>query len=98
MNLKQTVLNEMYNQLNEVTTSDLEKLLKTHDFTFARSDDNRKYQAGSTNYSKIVTTLRSLYSNGTSKSKLQSIWKKYAPNGINMPSLETPAKSNGKWE
>lgn len=65
--------------ISENTLSDLEKKLKSHDWWYAYSDDNRKYTNGRANWFEITKMIRVMKGN----KEVEKLWNKYVPKDFN---------------
>jgi hypothetical protein len=65
--------------LTENSLSDLEKKLKSHDWWYAYSDDNRKYKSGETNWFEITKMIKGMKGN----KEAEKLWNKYSPKDFN---------------
>lgn len=78
--LRQIIREEIKSILEENTERDLEKALKSHDWTYEYSDDHTVYKRGKAEREHIYD----LISNCDPK-KAERLWKKYAPKGVSFP-------------
>jgi hypothetical protein len=67
---------KLKNILNEDKLSDLEKLLKSHDWSYEYSDDHSKYKRGSDQRGVILKLIKQLDSEG-SGTEANALWKRY---------------------
>jgi hypothetical protein len=65
--------------ISENSLSDLEKKLKSHDWWYAYSDDNRKYKSGETNWFEITKMIKGMKGN----KEAEKLWNKYVPKDFN---------------
>ncbi len=65
--------------ISENSLSDLEKKLKSHDWWYAYSDDNRKYKSGETNWFEITKMIKGMKRN----KEAEKLWNKYVPKDFN---------------
>jgi hypothetical protein len=65
--------------ISENSLSDLEKKLKSHDWWYAYSDDNRKYKSGETNWFEITKMIKGMKGN----KEAEKLWNKYSPKDFN---------------
>lgn len=65
--------------ISENSLSDLEKRLKSHDWWYAYSDDNRKYTNGRANWFEITKMIRVMKGN----KEVEKLWNKYVPKDFN---------------
>lgn len=63
----------------ENSLSDLEKKLKSHDWWYAYSDDNRKYTSGQINWFEIIKIIKGMKGN----KEAEKLWNKYVPKDFN---------------
>jgi hypothetical protein len=71
--------NKPVDSLTENSLSDLEKKLKSHDWWYAYSDDNRKYKSGETNWFEITKMIKGMKGN----KEAEKLWNKYSPKDFN---------------
>jgi hypothetical protein len=71
--------NKPVDSLTENSLSDLEKKLKSHDWWYAYSDDNRKYKSGETNWFEITKMIKGMKGN----KEAEKLWNKYVPKDFN---------------
>ena len=65
--------------INENSLSDFEKRLKSHDWWYAYSDDNRKYTSGQINWFEIIKMIKGMKGN----KEAEKLWNKYVPKDFN---------------
>ena len=65
--------------ISENSLSDLEKKLKSHDWWYAYSDDNRKYKSGEANWFEITKMIKGMKGN----KEAEKLWNKYVPKDFN---------------
>ena len=65
--------------ISENSLSDLEKKLKSHDWWYAYSDDNRKYTSGQINWFEIIKMIKGMKGN----KEVEKLWNKYVPKDFN---------------
>jgi hypothetical protein len=65
--------------ISENSLSDLEKKLKSHDWWYAYSDDNRRYKSGETNWFEITKMIKGMKGN----KEAEKLWNKYVPKDFN---------------
>lgn len=82
--------------ISENSLSDLEKKLKSHDWWYAYSDDNRKYTNGRANWFEITKMIRGMKGN----KEAEKLWNKYVPKDFNYSFKELSEETNEdlrKW-
>ena len=62
-------------EMQENSLSDFEKRLKSHDWWYAYSDDNRRYKSGETNWFEITKMIKGMKRN----KEAEKLWNKYVP-------------------
>lgn len=62
-------------EIQENSLSDFEKRLKSHDWWYAYSDDNRRYKSGETNWFEITKMIKGMKRN----KEAEKLWNKYVP-------------------
>jgi hypothetical protein len=70
---------KIHETIKEESLSDLEKKLKSHDWWYAYSDDNRKYKSGETNWFEITKMIKGMKGN----KEAEKLWNKYSPKDFN---------------
>jgi len=62
-------------EIQENSLSDFEKRLKSHDWWYAYSDDNRRYKSGESNWFEITKMIKGMKRN----KEAEKLWNKYVP-------------------